>query len=140
MRIYLDSNFSITSIENQLEDPNSTFLLAYAQGRAIGYALLKQGPAPALVEAPRPVELVRIYVDPDAIGRGYGSALMDACLEQALRTGHEALWLGVWEKNLRAIGFYEKWGFRKLGTQEFILGSDVQTDLVMARSVTPPSG
>ena len=36
------------------------------------------------------------------------------------------IWLGVWEKNLRAIRLYEKWGFKKVGTKEFILGSDLQ--------------
>jgi ribosomal protein S18 acetylase RimI-like enzyme len=42
----------------------------------------------------------------------------------------------VWEKNPRAIAFYEKKGFRKVGRQTFLLGKDVQHDLVMALSLT----
>jgi len=39
----------------------------------------------------------------------------------------------VWERNSRAIAFYEKWKFRVVGEQAFLLGTDVQKDLLMAR-------
>jgi ribosomal protein S18 acetylase RimI-like enzyme len=42
------------------------------------------------------------------------------------------LWLGVWEKNPNAIGFYERLGFKKVGTHAFRFGSEMQTDLLMA--------
>ena len=41
------------------------------------------------------------------------------------------MWLGVWERNERAKGFYRKCGFLDVGSQPFILGEDHQTDLVM---------
>jgi ribosomal protein S18 acetylase RimI-like enzyme len=43
------------------------------------------------------------------------------------------VWLDVWERNTRAIEFYEKQGFTIVGEQDFVLGSDVQRDLLMAR-------
>jgi len=46
------------------------------------------------------------------------------------------LWLGVWERNARAIAFYRKQGFEVVGEQEFMLGADRQRDLVMARRLT----
>ena len=49
--------------------------------------------------------------------------------------GAETLFLGVWERNPRALRFYEKHGFRAVGTQIFRVGSDDQTDIVMARSI-----
>ena len=54
---------------------------------------------------------------------------------EALGAGYETIWLGVWERNERAIRFYEKWGFREAGTHDFILGNDVQNDLIMEYSV-----
>ncbi len=41
------------------------------------------------------------------------------------------LWLGVWEKNEPAILFYEKQGFVPFDTHGFMLGNDLQTDILM---------
>jgi diamine N-acetyltransferase len=60
---------------------------------------------------------------------------MKACVEQARAWGCDALWLAVWERNPRAIAFYEKSGFRKVGRQTFLLGHDVQHDDVMEQSL-----
>jgi ribosomal protein S18 acetylase RimI-like enzyme len=45
------------------------------------------------------------------------------------------MWLGVWEENARAIAFYAKWGFRRVGTHEFVFGGKTYDDLVMERSI-----
>jgi ribosomal protein S18 acetylase RimI-like enzyme len=60
---------------------------------------------------------------------------MWASLTAARSAGHRTLWLGVWERNVRAISFYERWQFKAVGDHEFRLGSDYQTDLIMARPV-----
>ena len=133
MEKYLSANFSIDHIQNQLSDQASTFILAFEQGKPVGYAMLYAGQAPPPVTGPRPVELVRIYVDTAIISKGYGSMVMRTCLEEARQGGFETIWLGVWEKNQRAIRFYEKWGFQQVGTIAFLLGDDLQTDFVMAR-------
>ena len=57
--------------------------------------------------------------------------LMAAVREVALEWGGDALWLGVWERNPKAIRFYEKQGFERVGAQTFTLGADVQRDAVM---------
>ena len=135
MEQYLSLNFSKAHIEEQLSDPASIFLLAYKNARAVGYAMLHTGDNPESVPGTKPVELVRFYIEAEIIGTGCGSALMQFCLETAQKNGHRTIWLGVWEKNLRAIRFYEKWGFKKVGTKEFILGSDLQKDHIFARPV-----
>jgi diamine N-acetyltransferase len=43
------------------------------------------------------------------------------------------LWLDVWERNPRGIAFYRKWGFVEVGRQAFMLGEDLQNDLMTAR-------
>jgi ribosomal protein S18 acetylase RimI-like enzyme len=45
------------------------------------------------------------------------------------------MWLGVWEYNPRAQRFYEKNGFRIVGSHVFLLGEDPQTDLLMQREL-----
>jgi len=125
----------------ELAAQGSWFLIAEAAGRPVGYARLLEGPAPPGVMGARPIELVRIYARRPWIGRGVGAALMRACLVEAERRGCDTIWLGVWERNRRAIEFYERWGFRPAGWQSFMLGEDLQTDLVMQRPVVPaPAG
>ncbi len=45
------------------------------------------------------------------------------------------LWLGVWERNPRAIAFYAKCGFVDRGSKVFVVGADRQTDRVMVAVV-----
>lgn len=137
MALYLRQAFSTDQIEAELREPGSVFLLAGTGNGAppLGYARLVAGPAPPCVHGPRPVELSRIYVEQSVVGGGYGAALMRASLEEASRGGFATIWLGVWERNLRAVRFYERWGFVTVGEHEFVLGTDVQSDLVMERSL-----
>ena len=99
------------------------------------YAKLRTGTTDPSVTGDHPVELHRLYVGRSAIGRGVGAALMSATLEVARSTGHQTIWLGVWERNVRAIGFYQRWHFTIVGSQPFQLGSDRQNDRIMARRV-----
>jgi ribosomal protein S18 acetylase RimI-like enzyme len=60
---------------------------------------------------------------------------MSACIEELRQRGSDALWLGVWERNPRAISFYEKFGFVAVGERTFPLGGDPQRDIIMVRAV-----
>ena len=85
------------------------------------------------------LEIARFYVDRALHGQGVAQGLMRACVDLAAQAGFTRIWLGVWEKNRRAIAFYEKCGFRDIGSQPFLLGSDLQTDRVMEIQITTPS-
>ena len=132
---YISANFSHTRLKTELRDSSSTFLLALKKREPIGYAKLSDQRKPECSNSPAPIELSRIYVDFQKTSRGYGSVLMQACLEEAKRRGYQTIWLGVWEINEPAIRFYRRWGFRSVGTQKFVLGNDIQNDLVMERPV-----
>ena len=135
MAAYLASSFSPARQAAELADPASTFLVAEVGGSAAGYAKLHAGEPAEGVEGAEPVELVRLYVSREWLGRGVGEALMRACVVEARRAGHETIWLGVWERNGRAQAFYRKWNFRAVGEHVFRLGSDPQTDILMERAV-----
>jgi ribosomal protein S18 acetylase RimI-like enzyme len=136
---YIATHFSIAQIATELQDPAATYLLLFEDEVAIGYAKVLAGEAPPTIRGPAPVELVRIYLEQDVTGKGHGAKLLQACLDTIGRKGFETIWLGVWERNDRAIRFYEKWGFRRVGELTFVLGSQRQTDFVMERPVVPGS-
>ena len=135
MSAYLGASFNVAQQTAELEDPGSTFLIAEVDGRAAGYAMLREGEPEKGVEGAKPVELVRLYVSRDWLGRGIGEQLMRACIDEARQAGHETIWLGVWERNARAQAFYRKWSFRAVGEHMFQLGSDLQRDLLMERTL-----
>ena len=135
MSDYLAKSFGVDSQADELSDHSSTFLIAEIEDRVDGYAKLQLRSAPACVDGPSPIELSRLYVSQDWIGRGVAQVLIDECFSTAKEAGCQTMWLGVWERNSRAQSFYRKCGFATVGTQAFRLGSDLQTDLVMMRPV-----
>lgn len=135
MAAYLAQAFGPEKQAAELADSATTFLIAEVKQEAVGYARLREGPAPACIPAGRPIEIVRFYAVASWIGRGVGAALMPSCLEHAHQRGCTIVWLDVWERNTRAIAFYRRWDFTEAGTQAFVLGADIQRDLLMARLV-----
>ena len=135
MASYVATSFSVAQQTAELENSASTFLIAEVNRRAAGYAMLREGEPEKGVEGANPVELVRLYVSRDWLGRGIGEQLMRACIDEARQAGHETIWLGVWERNARAQAFYRKWNFRTVGEHMFELGSDLQRDIVMERTL-----
>ncbi|MGC4043670.1 MAG: GNAT family N-acetyltransferase [Armatimonas sp.] len=135
MAAYLAENFTENKLELEISDPLATFLIAELSGKPLGYAKLYRGAPDACITGTKPMELVRLYVLPESIGHGVGAQLMQACIDTAISEGFETLWLGVWEHNPRAIRFYQKWGYEEVGTHPFPLGSDIQTDLILQKSL-----
>ena len=129
MESYTSVAFTEEKQRREIESEGSVTLLGEQDGDTIAYAQVRITPG-----APHgDVELARFYVDQPLHGRGIAQTLMDAVEAHARALGGTRLWLGVWEHNLRAIAFYRKCGFIQRGAQPFLLGTDLQTDLVMNR-------
>jgi ribosomal protein S18 acetylase RimI-like enzyme len=135
MHAYLRDAFTPEKQAAEIADLSCVCLVADIDHAIVGYALLRVNAPDPLVPGKRSVELQRFYVDHAWHGRGIASPLMAACIDTARAHEGATMWLGVWERNARAIRFYAKHGFVDVGSQEFRLGSDLQTDRVMSRSV-----
>ena len=135
MAAYSATAFGEALQRRELGDPANVVFLAEQDAGAVGYAMLRGVAGPACVPDRNAVELARLYVVRHAIGSGVGAALMRACLGETAAQQRATIWLGVWERNARAIAFYRRWEFRDVGAQGFQLGADLQTDRVMARRV-----
>jgi diamine N-acetyltransferase len=108
----------------EVADPTMVTLLSESNGELVGFAQLRWGEAPACVVAERPVEIQRLYVDGAWHGKGVAQALMASLFEQMARANSDVAWLGVWERNARAIAYYRRTGFVEVGDHVFELGSD----------------
>jgi ribosomal protein S18 acetylase RimI-like enzyme len=136
MTLHCRASYSEAIQAEEIASPNMVTLLCEHAGRLVGFAQLRWGKAPGCVVAEAPGEIQRLYVARDCHGKGVAHDLMTACMGEMTIRQSDVAWLGVWERNPRAIAFYRKFGFLEVGAHVFPLGSDPQRDIVMARPVT----
>jgi GNAT superfamily N-acetyltransferase len=135
LEAFVRASFSLEEQSRALADGRNTHLVAEVGGDGVGYAVLREDEAPPGVDGTHPILLSHLYVDRPFQGTGVGAALLTRCVELGRERGHDVLWLGVWERNPRAIGFYERWGFRRAGETPFPFGAETHRDLVYALSL-----
>lgn len=140
MRTYLEMHYSLERQAAEIARPRSKIWIAELEGTRVGYTqLMLDAPRVELAGEPA-TEVNRFYVDAAWHGRGIAAAMMAHCFEESRTLGARWTWLAVWSKNERAIAFYRKAGFEKIGEQIFVLGTDRQRDWVMARDLRAASG
>lgn len=135
MKLYVEKSFSREQLEMEISDPAAVFLLAYDGDAVAGYVRLRKKENPEGLNSVNALEIERLYAAPEYIGKQAGRILMEASIQYAVENGFDTIWLGVWEKNARAIRFYEKHGFEKFGEHVFMLGNDAQTDWLMKKTI-----
>jgi GNAT superfamily N-acetyltransferase len=101
---------------------NAAALILEQDGQAIGHAFLCPGEAPNRLVSPHSIQLKWLYILEKWTGHKLGDVLMARCLERVRHLGVGSIWLTVWKDNGRAIHFYERWGFRKVGEYDFVVG------------------
>ena len=133
MDIYVAEAFNIQKIKSELTNPNSRFYFIKEGTTVIGYLKLNKETAQTESLEGSGIEIERIYVTGTHHGTGAGQVLMDKALKIARKENYDYIWLGVWERNPKAIRFYEKNGFTVFGKHIFLMVDDPQQDLLMKR-------
>jgi len=138
VRAYAERHFTAEVFAAAIEDSSGLLAVLLDAGEITGYALLVESAAPNGVTGNQPVELSRLYLLADRIGRGHGAALLAHALDWAAESGFDTLWLGVYDRNERAMAFYRRFGFEVVGTRPFDWHGEIYHDPVMARAVKSP--
>lgn len=126
-------------------------------GKVVGFIQMKLGTTEPCIPPGVPVcEINRIYVSVDHLGGGTGRLLMERGLQWArdqllglkrrlddgavgviddggVKEHRAGVWLGVWNENVKAERFYRRWGFKRVGEHDFVIGDTKQTDTVMIK-------
>jgi GNAT superfamily N-acetyltransferase len=139
LQTHLSTNYGLEQQASELADPNVETILARENGALIAFAQVRQSPPPPCVSQASPIELHRFYVDRQAHGTGLASLLMQEVHRAAHEFGASHIWLGVWERNARAIAFYNKVKFVDIGSQFYMVGPDRQVDRVLLARVNADS-
>lgn len=136
MRRFMEEQFSQQLLIEEVGSKDNIFFIAFDQEENIaGYVRLRENNNPPELHAANAIEIARIYAAKHLIGKGVGRLLMQKSIDTAIQKKINTLWLGVWERNQKAIDFYRQWGFEKFGTHLFVLGNDAQTDWLMKKTL-----
>jgi GNAT superfamily N-acetyltransferase len=120
-------------VEQALTDPDKTFVLMETDAHLIGFAEITTRASPAIVSLTEAAELNRLYVQEPFTGQGFGRALLVEAEATALAGGALALWLTAWTGNARAVAFYARQGYERLGSTLFIFEGEQHENHVFAK-------
>lgn len=139
MDAFLREYYNPSRLEEEFEEAGSVCFLAWDEEKLVGFSRLRLNDEAESQLGKNTIELQRLYVHPDHQGKRIGSLLMQNALDYAKECGLEWLWLGVWERNFKAQGFYAKWGFERFGSHVFPMGDDPQTDWLLKKKISRDS-
>ena len=127
---FVQKYFNVDQTRKELQDVEDFYFIAFADKKTVGYIRMKEVESDvALIKQYRAIELKRIYVLKEYHSKKVGAALMRFALQFASEKQYEAVWLGVWEHNIKAQAFYKKWGFVDTGSSHnFPIGNTPQMD------------
>jgi diamine N-acetyltransferase len=130
MQGFLEEYFNIEQVKRELADKNDFYFFGEIDGIPAGYIRMMEDYRNFdLMKKWKALELKRIYVDKNFHGKGVAQQMMNFVESFAKENKYEVIWLGVWEHNLRAKRFYEKYGFVDSGHMHaFPIGSTPQFD------------
>ncbi|PWV51425.1 GNAT family N-acetyltransferase [Chitinophaga sp. S165] len=102
---YFDN--SLDELYNVFSYPQAAYWLAEQEGQIIGGA----GIYPTHGLPPGYCELVKLYLLPEARGKGLGKQLIEQCFDAATQAGFTHIYLETMPELVTAIPLYEKMGF-----------------------------
>lgn len=131
MKEFLHTAYGKSALAKELRNKDSLFYFAHSANEVIGYLKINTGQAQTDIKDNLAIELERLYIRKEYLGKKVGQVLLEKAFEIAKNRKAKYMWLGVWEHNNRAQRFYEKNGFVKFGEHPFMMGQDKQTDHLM---------
>ncbi|MFD2656480.1 GNAT family N-acetyltransferase [Gracilibacillus thailandensis] len=135
MNAYLEKAFNVKQLEKELSNVSSQFYFVYFHNEIAGYLKVNTNDAQSEEMDDDSLEIERIYIKSTFQKRGLGKYLLDKAMEIAIEQNKRIVWLGVWEKNEKAIAFYQKMGFVQTGIHSFYMGDEEQTDFIMSKTL-----
>ncbi len=132
---FLNETFTNQAIAADLGRSDVVYRVAEQHGEIIGVVRLEHGSPLEFPDLTDAIELAKCYIVPEYHGLGVASLLLYDAMSIAQAAGQHYMWLCVWEENPRAVAFYQKHGFRVIGTTNVWIGEVCFIDLLMLREL-----
>jgi len=118
---YVTEKYNPDVLKQELTGPKNIYYILYHDKQPAGFSkIIFNVPHPDIPQQ-NVTKLERIYLLKEFYGLKLGNELFNFNLELSKNKDQAGMWLYVWEENYRAIAFYEKLGFKVLGSGDFKL-------------------
>jgi GNAT superfamily N-acetyltransferase len=104
-------------------------------GAPLAFAKVGALALPVDVSPPHAVELKQLYARRAWHGSGVGQMLMDRAVAWAQRKQASELFVGCWSQNPRALRFYERNGFQRVGQYLYPVGQQLDLEWILRRPI-----
>lgn len=128
---YVDTYFSSENIKALVQNDANYFALVEIDAVLAGFALVLQSEPERCIEYSNVLEIDKFYIQSRFHGKGVALFLMEHLKEYCRDEKKDALWLSVWHRNDRAIGFYKKQDFKDVGECFFTIEGSKHLNKVM---------
>lgn len=135
IKAYIAQTFTEEIIRQELEGDEIIYLIPEIENEICGFLRLLQNNTRENISGKNPFQISRIYLRKNFWGKKLGGKLIQRCFEEAKKQKCDVIWLSVWQHNKRAIRFYEKFDFYRVGEHVFDLAGDLQIDDLMQKDL-----
>lgn len=128
----MEMMYSTSSLSGQMTVQQNLFLLARENNKNLGFAAFELA-----YQGGEKTKIHKLYIMPEAQGRGLGRAFIQKISENALQSGQQAITLNVNKYNNAAIKFYERMGFQIIREEVIPIGNGyIMDDYVLEKKLT----
>ncbi|MDH2350924.1 GNAT family N-acetyltransferase [Bradyrhizobium sp. SSUT18] len=131
---YVLSEFTAQKFRNSVGDPNLSIWVSENRIGIDGFVTIGSRSTPPLANC-SPLEIMTLYVQPRHQSSGRGLALLQRALDHCRSIGGESVWLKVNAENRRAIDFYLRHGFKKIGSTHFRIADSAYENFVLEAEI-----
>ena len=111
--------YSEESLKKQILEKGHNFILAENDKQSLGFTSYEIN-----YNSEHQLMIHKLYILPITQGLGIGTKFLNLISEIAQLNNNKQLRLKVYFENTKAIGFYEKYGFKKIGTETTDIGNN----------------
>lgn len=116
---YISKTFNENSCYKELENTNNFYFLLYVDDKIAGFTKVVLNSTTACIPSKKCTLLSKLYLLKEFYGLNLGKKIFDFNLDFAKQHQQKGIWLAVWVENKRALRFYKKMGFLKVGHYNF---------------------
>jgi ribosomal protein S18 acetylase RimI-like enzyme len=118
MNAYIAEKYTEAVFKDELSNPKNIYYFIYHNGELAGFSKIVFD-CPYEGSLQNVTKLDRIYILKKFYDQKLGQQLFQFNVDLAKENKQAGMWLYVWKENPRAVRFYEKNGFKVIGSHDF---------------------
>ncbi len=116
---YVKLKFNVSTFKEELQDSSNHFYIIYHHQIPAGYSKIIFDYPHEKIPFKNVTKLERLYLLKEFHHLKLGLELFNFSVQESLKNHQAGMWLFVWTENVKAFNFYNKVGFKIVGSHDF---------------------